>query len=123
MPLKGETKYKPEMLDIIEREFKEGASMLEVASELGICKATLYTWIDPQDSAYNESVSDAVKKGVEKSEAWWTKKGRTTLHDNTFNPTLWYMNMKNRFGWSDKQENREVDSFGKESALDALEGE
>ncbi len=93
------TKYKPEMCDIVIELMKEGASQQEVLGELGISNATFYKW-----KQENEEFSETIKRGVRLSQAWWEKEGRTSLRDREFNYTGWYMNMKNRFNWSDKKE-------------------
>jgi len=77
----------------------EGASIIELSVELEISRDTFY-----ELSKRDEEFSDTVKRCKDLSEAWWTKKGRKNLENKDFNYTGWYMNMKNRFNWADKQE-------------------
>ena len=97
-------KYKPEMCEQVVTMMDEGASLVEVAAELGIHRDTLYEWIKKKGKYYNPEFAQAVSVGIQKSEAWWEKVGRTNLENKDFNYTGWYMNMKNRFKWRDKQE-------------------
>lgn len=122
-PKAGETKYKPDtMLPLIEELFREGASIEEIAWELNISVSTIYNWTDPKNKYFKPELLEAIKKGVKVSEGWWKREGRKNLHSDTFSPTLWYMNMKNRFGWSDKLENKEAQGgFSKESVLDDMD--
>ena len=98
------TKHRPDMCATIVGLMKQGASKAEVSAELGISRETLNQWTKPGGEYFKQDISDAVKMGVAQSEAWWEKQGRTNLENRDFSATLWYMNMKNRFGWADKQE-------------------
>lgn len=86
--------------------YRDGGSDAEV-------KAMIYEWRgtfsnDLWDRWMNQvpEFSETIKKGRILSEAWWTKNGRINLENKDFSYTGWYMQMKNRFGWSDKTENK-----------------
>lgn len=110
------TEYKSEYCKIAQDLIDEGASMAEVAYELRVARATLYRWADA-----HEEFRDTIKDSKEFSEGWWMKQGRLNLQNKDFSSTLWYMNMKNRFGWADKQENSVTAVIKQEDALKAIE--
>jgi hypothetical protein len=80
---------------------KQGASIVELAVELEISRDTFYALSEREEEFF-----DTVKRCKELCESWWLRKGRTELENKDFSFTGWYMNMKNRFGWADKTENK-----------------
>lgn len=93
------TDYSDELCEKVVELLMEGASMKEIALELRQAVSTLYLWMDKYPQ-FMESVKGI---GRDFSEGWWLREGRKSLRDKNFNATLWYMNMKNRFGWTDRQ--------------------
>lgn len=110
------TKYEESMCKVVVDMMTEGASKVEVCAELGICYDT---FLDYQEK--HAKFSESVKKGDQLSAAWWERQGRLSLKDKEFSYTGWYMNMKNRFGWADKQEVKHSGEIGQatDDQLDA----
>lgn len=78
---------------------KDGKTLEEISADLNVSRSTLAKWIDEY-----EILKDAKSIALEKAYAWWLRQGRENLENKSFSPTLFYMNMKNRFGWRDVQE-------------------
>ena len=93
------TKYKSEYCEKVVELMSKGMSKNEVAANLGVDQVTLYNWADKHIPFFK-----AIKRGEQLSLAWWESEGRRSLREKEFNHVLWYMNMKNRHGWRDKQE-------------------
>ena len=96
------TKYRSEMCTILEEMMREGASQIEVMAKLNITKETFNNWINEHDE-----FSESLELGKVLSQAWWEKLGRDNITNSKFKHPFWYMNMKNRFLWSDKPQNEE----------------
>ena len=77
-----------------------------------LCHELWERWLEEE-----EVFSETIKMGRILSEAWWTKQGRDGLWSDGEKETTklnyvgWYMQMKNRFGWKDRQE-QEVEHKG-----------
>ena len=80
--------------------FAEGQSITEVCAELRMSTQTFYDLIQK-----HPEFSKAVEEGVALSQAWWERLGRqgaSMVVD--IQPVTWIFNMKNRFGWKDRNE-------------------
>jgi len=94
------TKYSLKLCELLPAMFANGESVLEVCAELGIHKDTFFEWVKKYPD-----FSDSYKKGLELSEAWWTRLGRIgSTGKLSIQPATWIFNMKNRFKWTDRQE-------------------
>lgn len=76
--------------------YAAGASDIEVQSEFKIHPAT-WKELLAQTEFFN-----IIQLGRQYMKSWWYKQGRVNLKEKDFNSNLWYRNMQNRFGWSDK---------------------
>lgn len=85
-----------------------GGSDVEIRVDAlgGICHET-WTRLLNEEPQFTETI----KRARDLCQLWWERQGRISLRDDKFSPTLWYMNMKNRFGWRDKVEN---ETYGKD---------
>lgn len=88
--------------------YGEGGSDAEVKVALAIPPARALSndlWDALQDR--EPDFSEAIKEGHQLARAWWESTGRRNLityEGVKFSTSLWFINMKNRFGWRDKQE-------------------
>jgi hypothetical protein len=94
------TKYSPKLCKLLPYLFSNGESVTEVCVHLDITKETFFQWVKQY-----QAFSDSYKKGLELSEAWWTRLGRLgSIGEEKIQPATWIFNMKNRFKWTDRQE-------------------
>lgn len=103
--------------DLILDLYKVGASDVEI-------KGLIYEWRgsfsnDLWDRWLDEEVefSETIKTGRILSECWWNKNGRENLKNKDFNYTGWYMQMKNRFNWTDRTDLTSKDKEIKNNAV------
>lgn len=83
-------------------EYNEGASDEEIKAYIWEQRGSFSNDLWDRWLKEEEAFAETIKKGRALSRRWWEKSGRANLKDKDFSPTLWYMNMRNRFGWADK---------------------
>ena len=81
--------------------YDQGASDSEIMKELGL---SLGSWESLYADVMESDFKEIVDYGRLMARAWWDAQGRINLFNKQFNTSLWVINMKNRFGWSEKTE-------------------
>lgn len=81
------------------RCYEEGYADVEICKDLRISFREFERRIKE-----DELFAQLVEIGRLFSKAWWLTQGREHLRDRSFNFSLWFATMKNRFGWADKVE-------------------
>lgn len=95
--------YDPAFCDRIIELGEQGASVAEMAYELGVVKQTLFNW-----SERHGEFLDAFTRAKLASQVWWERKGRSGVEKSSseFQGNLWSRNMAARFpdDWREKKE-------------------
>jgi hypothetical protein len=91
----------PEWRKTVLSLYDQGASDREVMRELSL---TPGAWDTLYKDVLESDFQELVDFGRAMSHAWWESQGRINLKTKGFNTSLWTINMKNRFGWSEKTE-------------------
>lgn len=91
--------YKEEILLMYAEGFSDVEIQAYLFKKIGVISFKLWDRWRKEEKEFG----DTIKYGQLLSEAWWRTHGREQLKNKEFNNVLWYMNMKNRFGWTDNQ--------------------
>ena len=86
------TKYHPSMCERAVELGAEGASIEEIAFELGICPKTIHTYMD-----VHEDFLHAMTRAKAAELVWWERKGRNSLEADKFQVGVWSKSMSCRF--------------------------
>lgn len=89
------TKYKPSMCQEAYDVLSQGGSLAKVCVTIDITVETMYQW-----RRSNQSFSEAIKRGLLASQVVWEE------NPPEMSDARYIFNLKNRFGWSDRQTDR-----------------
>lgn len=102
------SKYKSEYCEALVEHMKRGDCFDTFAATVNVSTDSLYRWVKA-----HKAFRDAKKEGEVHSKRWWTQlgKGLASGKIQGGNAAVYIFTMKNRFGWRDRVETMESDSF------------
>lgn len=112
------TVYRREYCERVIEMGKEGASAIEMATDLGVSRNTMSrNW-----TALHEEFADALEMALQHSQTWWEKKGREGMTKRDFNAQVWSRSMSARFpnDWRETHRNELTGADGKPIATAAV---
>lgn len=101
MPAGRPTKYKPEYCERVVELGKQGMSVVEMACDIGVARATL----EANWPAEHPEFLEAFARAREESQAWWEKTGREGMQAKSIDAAIYSRSMSARFpkDWSEKR--------------------
>lgn len=102
MPAGRPSKYNPAFCQRVIDLGKTGASVVEMACEIGVARSTL----ENEWPEHHEQFSVALTMARQHSQMWWEKTGRDALFADKFQGSVWSRSMAARFpdDWREKSE-------------------
>lgn len=94
MPAGRPSSYDPAFCERVVELGDMGASIAEMAYELGVSKPTIHTWAET-----HEEFLVAFTRAKLASQVWWERKGRTGMEKSSqeFQASIWSRSMAARF--------------------------
>lgn len=108
--------YKPEYCDRVIELGKTGASVVEMACDIGVSRNTLETNWPAEHAEFLEAFTRARLE----SQAWWERKGRDSLTTQGFQAAVWSRSMAARFP-HDWRETKGIEHSGSVNLAQALD--
>lgn len=116
-PVGRPTDYRQEYCAMLIDHMAQGFSFESFGGVVGSCKQTMYSWLEN----FPEFL-DAKSQGRARALLFWERAGNSGAlgYLPNFNASAYIFNMKNRFGWRDKQPDEEVSTNKNLSIDDAI---
>jgi hypothetical protein len=115
----ADKKYDESYCERAVRTLSQGKSIARLATDLGVCRDTIYEWRD-----IHPEFARALKRGKDASQAYWEDVGEEGIVGDLkgFSATAWIFTMKNRFreDYAEEKEQKTLSDTIVEKLIDKL---